>query len=253
MVFLTQNIKYLRKQNGWTQQKLADELEIKRALIGAYEEGRATPKLAVLQEIAVLFHVSVDDLIGVDLEKGTSSIEMGKDIQVLPIVVNEQNEELIPIVPVKASAGYLNGFADPEFIQALPRFELPVPELSKERSYRVFQIKGDSMLPVMPGSYVFCEFVGDIEELKDGQTYILITMDEGLVYKRIYRQDNNQLLLKSDNIEYEPYSVSVSSVLEIWKARGILSFDLPSQEQTSISQLSTQIKELRNEIKEFRS
>ncbi len=253
MVFLTQNIKYLRKQNGWTQQKLADELEIKRALIGAYEEGRATPKLAVLQEIAVLFHVSVDDLIGVDLEKGTSSTEMGKDIHVLPIVVNEQNEELIPIVPVKASAGYLNGFADPEFIESLPRFEMPIPELSKEQTYRVFQIKGDSMLPVLPGSYAFCEYVEDFNDLKDGQTYILITMDEGLVYKRIYRQDNNQLLLKSDNIEYEPYSVSVSSVLEIWKARGILSFDLPSQEQTSISQLSTQIKELRNEIKEFRS
>ncbi len=253
MILLSQNIKYLRSQQSWTQQKLADKLNVKRALVGSYEEGRATPKLAVLQDIAALFQLSVDHLIGADLEKGIElKSNVKAELKVLPIVVNDKNKEQIPIVPVKASAGYLNGHADPEFIESLPRFEMPVPELSKERSYRVFQIKGDSMLPVLAGSYVFSEYIAGFDEIKDGLTYILITKEEGLVYKRVFKKGNNQLLLKSDNVEYEPYSVSSESVLEIWKAKGVLSFELPSPEQANISQLPGLIHELRNEIRDLK-
>ncbi len=253
MIFLAQNIKYLRKQKNFTQQKLADELNVKRALVGSYEEGRATPKLVVLQDMAKLFDLSVDQLIGYELEKeGIRTSESKKELQILPIVVDDKNEELIPIVPVKASAGYLNGYADAEFIGSLPHFEFPIPELSKERTYRVFQIKGDSMLPVMPGAYVFCEFVRELNQVKDGQTYILITKDEGLVYKRVFKENQNQLLLKSDNIEYQPYSVSNDSVLEIWKAKGILSFELPKPEQANLSQLPGLINELRSEIRSLK-
>ena len=254
MIFLAQNIKHLRRKQNWTQQKLADKLNVKRALVGSYEEGRASPKLAVLLEMAGLFQLSVDQLIGVDLEKGIEASSLGKtDWQVFPIVVNDKNEELIPIIPVKASAGYLNGHADPEFIGSLPRFDMPVPELSKERSYRVFQIQGDSMLPVLPGSYVFCEFITDIDQLKDNQAYILVTKDEGLVYKRVAREQGNQFLLKSDNPLYETYSVSYDSIFEIWKAIGILSFELPAPEQPDWAQLPGLIRELKNEIRDLRT
>jgi len=38
MNIANQNLKYLRKLRGWTQQEFADKLRIKRSLIGAYEE-----------------------------------------------------------------------------------------------------------------------------------------------------------------------------------------------------------------------
>ncbi|MDX9883032.1 MAG: LexA family transcriptional regulator [Prolixibacteraceae bacterium] len=223
---LIQNIKYLRKREKLTQQQFADLLQIKRSLVGAYEEGRATPPVETMQKIAGHFKVSIDELINCDLETQASSVfqKNQKEWQVLPIVVDDHNRELIPIVPVKASAGYLNGLSDPEFIGSLPRFSIPVPELSPERTYRVFQIKGDSMLPVPSGAYIFCEFVADINDLKSGQAYLLITRDEGLVYKRIYQNGEDQLLLVSDNKEYSPYSIAVDALLEIWRARGVLSF-----------------------------
>lgn len=211
-----------------TQKEFADQLQIKRSLIGAYEEGRAIPKIAVMQQLCNKFNVSIDDLINVDFEqKGfQNSNVVKKDLQILPVVVDHNNRELIPIVPVKASAGYLNGHSDPEFIRQLPVFSMPVPELSTERTYRVFQIKGDSMLPISSGSYIFCEFISNLANLKYGQTYVLITKDEGLVYKRVYLSEENNLLLISDNKVYSPYKVSVDSVLEIWKARGVLSFEI---------------------------
>ena len=221
MNYLTQNIKYLRKLEKLTQQQFADHLQIKRSLIGAYEEGRAKPPIAVMH-----FNISIDELINSDMEANPISghEKKQKELQILPIVVDDNNRELIPIVPVKASAGYLNGLSDPEFIGKLPRFSMPVPELSSERTYRVFQIKGDSMLPVPPGAYIFCEFVAGLGDLKNGQTYILITRNEGLVYKRVYLNDENHLLLVSDNKEYSPYNVAVEMICEIWKARGVLSF-----------------------------
>jgi len=247
---LAQNIKYLRRRNEWTQQQLADHLGVKRALIGSYEEGRATPKIAVLQQLASMLNAKLDDLLGGLLEE-KQDLELPSP-KVLSVVVDRNNEELIPIVPAKASAGYLNGFADPEYVESLPRFFMPIPELSRERTYRVFQIKGDSMLPVPPKSYLFCEYVPELKDLKDGQTYILITKDEGLVYKRVFFKASSQLLLKSDNPDYDPYLISVDQVLELWKAKGVLSFELPKPERYDPAHISSVLKEMKEEIKKLR-
>jgi hypothetical protein len=54
------------------------------------------------------------------------------------------------MVPLKASAGYLNGYADPEYVAKLPKFYLP---MFKQGTFRAFEIKGDSMLPIISGRY----------------------------------------------------------------------------------------------------
>ena len=254
MNFLAQNIRYLRKVNQMTQQQLADSLDIKRALVGSYEEGRATPKVLILQRLSALFGFSIDDLLGNDLELGMPNKKGPESVlQILPIVVDSKNEELIPIVPVKALAGYLNGYSDPEFVESLPRFFMPIPELSRERTYRVFQIKGDSMLPVAPGAYVFCEFLADLESVKDGQTYVLVTKTEGLVYKRVFHHEENRFLLKSDNPEYEPYFIEAADLLEIWRAKGILTFDLPLPDVGGVAHISSVLKEVKDEIRKLRN
>ena len=68
MNYLSGNIKYLRRVSQLTQSGLADKLQIKRSLVGAYEEGRATPKIAVLQQLATAFQLTLDQLIGRDFE-----------------------------------------------------------------------------------------------------------------------------------------------------------------------------------------
>jgi len=255
MNHLSGNIRYLRKENLLTQQDLADRLQLKRSLIGAYEEGRAVPKIPVLQQLSSFFGLTMEQLISTDIErKGIpGAAKSPSSLQILPIVVDRRNEELIPIVPAKVSAGYLNGFADPEFIEHLPRFSMPIPELGPEKTYRVFQIKGDSMLPVLPGSYLFCEYIQTVSDLKEGETYILITKDEGLVYKRVYLKGENHLLLKSDNPEYQSYSVKGTTVLEIWRARGVLTFDLPEPTRHhEISHISEVLDEMKEELRKLR-
>ncbi len=252
MNFFSQNIRYLRKTRKMTQDDLAIELDIKRSLIGSYEENRAMPKIQILRKIAAFFRVTIDDMVSMDLQKRKPSKDnlKGDRLRVLTTVVSEDNRELITVVPVKASAGYLNGYADPEYVEQLPRFNMPLPELGPERTYRVFQTKGDSMLPVPSGAYIFCEYMQNWNELNDGKTYVLVTLDEGVVYKRVHNRikESNELLLESDNPDYDPYTVPVKNVIEVWRALGFLSFDLPEPGDVDMLGLSSIVLKMRREL-----
>ncbi len=263
MSFIGSNIKFLRKQKNLTQDELSKKIGVNRSMIGSYEEGRAKPKISTIQIMAHYFNTGVDDLINKDLSlntKSTKTKSSGKDIKrsslrILSTIVDNENNELITVVPVKAVAGYLNGFSDPEYIEKLPKFTLPLQELSPNRTYRVFQIKGKSMEPVVEGSYIICEYVQDWEEIKNGKTYILLTKEEGMVYKRVYNriEEGSELILKSDNPEYEPYTVKIDNVSEAWKALGFMSFNLPEPDEVSLHKLMHLVSEMQKDIKKLKN
>lgn len=257
--FLGLNIKNLRKIRGLTQDQLADKIGVNRAMIGSYEEGRAIPKISALRTLSYYFNVSIDNLVNTDLssdknnKEGSKNADItGKGLRVLTTLVDRDNKELITLVPVKASAGYTKGYADPDFIETLPGFNLPLPELSKERTYRAFQVNGNSMDPVPSGSYIICEYLQNWNEIKDGKTYVLVTWDDGVVYKRLYSNDNNTLLLKSDNPEYAPYTVPVNTISEVWKALGYICFSLPVPDEMHLGKLTAMVYKMQNELDELR-
>jgi len=80
----------------------------------------------------------------------------------------------------------------------LPKLNLPF--LSSNTTYRAFEITGDSMLPVPSKSIVIGEYVADLSHIKNGEAYIIITKEEGIVYKRVYNflKESNGILLVSD-------------------------------------------------------
>src|SRR5471030_304013 len=118
MSTIPSNIKYLRKKKGLTQQQFADEMDIKRSLVGAYEEERAEPKYELLKKIAIFFDISVDDFINETINDKWAPKPKGNQaaLRVLSISVDKEDNENIELVPVKAAAGYLNGYADPEYV-----------------------------------------------------------------------------------------------------------------------------------------
>ncbi|WP_341220744.1 LexA family transcriptional regulator [Polaribacter atrinae] len=218
MEVLAKNIKHLRGLKGISQEVLAKELSVTRSRVGSYEEDRSSPTLEFLIDFSDYFRIPIDILVKKDLTKAqdVSFIEVGDKRILFPISVDSDNENLIEVVSVKASAGYLLGYDDPEFIEQLEKIKLPFLPTGK---HRAFPIKGDSMLPMKDGSYVVAEFVEDIKNIKSGDSYIVITRNDGLTYKRIYNQieENQSFLLKPDNPSYQSYNVPLSEVLELWK------------------------------------
>lgn len=81
MSLISENIKYLRKLNGLTQEQFSRRIGIKRSLLGAYEEGRANPNPNNLIAIAKSFNITVENLQKQDLRKlrETPSLRMSFD------------------------------------------------------------------------------------------------------------------------------------------------------------------------------
>ena len=247
------NIKHLRTLKKFSQERFAEELKWTRSMVGSYEEGRSEPPIDRLIDVSSYFNIPIDILVKNDLRlaKNTSFIDVGNKRVLFPISVNENNEDLIEIVPAKASAGYLEGYSDPEYIEQLQKIKLPI---LPTRTHRAFPIKGDSMLPVKDGSFIVAKFVEDISDVKDGKTYIVLTKDDGLVYKRVYNKiKNNTLLLSSDNKLYNPYQVDLEKILELWEFTCCINTQEYSEEELKLSSIMNMFQELKVELKSIKS
>jgi transcriptional regulator with XRE-family HTH domain len=226
-MFFATNIQLLRKRKKRSQQDIAGALGIKRSTLSAYELGAAEPNLETLVRFSRFFKISVDKLLLLDmprmsemflsdLEKGYDMDITGQRIRVLATTVDVSNEENIELVSQKAKAGYAGGYADPEFIKVLPAFQLPF--LGRGRKYRAFQIDGDSMPPVEDGAWVTAEYVPNWLHVRDGFPHVIVTRDEGVVFKILYNhiKEKGSLLLCSTNPLYKPFEVNVDEILEVW-------------------------------------
>ncbi|MFC3881183.1 XRE family transcriptional regulator [Algoriphagus namhaensis] len=241
------NISFLRKKKGLTQEQLAEELGITRSRIGSYEEGRSEPSIDILILISGYFQLPIDALVRHDLSlsKNKSFIDIGSQRVLFPIIMDGEEKDLIEVISAKASAGYLNGYSDPEFIEQLEKIRLPFLPSGK---HRAFPIKGDSMLPLKDGSFVIARFLESIQELHEGKTYVLLTAQEGIVYKRVYRKDAESLLLHSDNKDYAPYTVKLEEVLELWEFSCSINMSDFEEKELKISHMLKVLKEMQEEL-----
>lgn len=227
MYFFSHNIKLLRQEKQLSQQDLAETLKLTRSKLNSYERG-VQPPFETQIAIADYFNVTLDGLVRHDLSKlskykltqilkGSEADIEGRRLRLLTVSVNEYDQENIEIVPMKAQAGYAGSHADPEYISSLPKFNLPF--LPKNKTYRCFQIKGDSMPPIDEGAWVTASYVQDWNDVKDGESYIVVSRDEGIMFKRMYNhlKDKGTFTLVSTNSLYAPFDLKAEQILEIWK------------------------------------
>ncbi len=241
MSIANKNLKYLRKLRGWTQEEFAQKLRIKRSLLGAYEEERADPRIDILEIVADMFKLTLDDLLRKDVSDNKTNYIARRRAQKMA-----GGRTDIPFVPVKAAAGYLTGYADPEFIDELNTFTLP---MLTGGDYRAFEIMGDSMMPTPSGSVIVGERVQNLDDVKTNQTYIVVSKADGIVYKRIMKNNRqkNKLTLVSDNPTYQPYQVNAEDILEVWQAQMILS-KANTQQRWDVNQLASLVNNLQQQV-----
>jgi DNA-binding XRE family transcriptional regulator len=244
-----ENIRYLRKKWKLSQQQLADLLEAPRTTLGDYERGHTEPNIEMLIKMAKQFAVSIDALLTGKLWHEEFEVVSDPTFKVLAITVDGQNKQNIEFVSAKAQAGYLEGFQDPEYIEELPKLYFPnIPE----GTYRAFEIHGDSMLPLLSGSVVICNYVERIEEIKNERTYVIATHLDGIVYKRVLlNPDNASITAVSDNPSYPPYKIPFRDIAEIWQYYAHMSFnDSKATQENVLDHKISEIQETVNFLKE---
>jgi transcriptional regulator with XRE-family HTH domain len=247
---LPKNIRFLRKQKGLSQESFADALGISRSRVGSYEESRALPSLETMVLISDFFKIPVDVLLRNNLirEGKVSFIELRNKRILFPISVDSDDSDLIEIVNAKAQAGYLSGYDDPEYIEQLQKIKLPFLTNGK---YRAFPIKGDSMLPMKDGALVIGKYVEHRTDIKSDKTYVLVTLNDGIVYKRVTNNidTDNSLRLVSDNKSYEPFQVDIDEILELWEFSCSLNTEEFSAYELKLSSISLALNDLGLEVK----
>lgn len=257
------NLKLLRNRLKKSQEEVAKDLGLTRSSYSGYENNVAQPNIESLLLFSDYFKVSIDDLLKKDFssfkesdwekfENGMSSDVKGTKLRVLTTVVDQNNEELIELIPVKASAGYTAGYADPDYLKVLPTFHLPF--LSKDRKYRSFPIKGDSMPPVVEGSYVVAEFIQNWMSIRNGTPCIVVTKDDGIVFKVVHNllSSEQSFQLCSTNTFYEPYKVHANDVIEMWKFVNYISPELP-EVRIDDNDLSKSLRSLQSEVSQLKT
>ena len=264
------NLKFCRRELALTQAQMAEKLGIKRSLVGAYEEGRAEPRLATLVNMARLFGITLDQLVTTDFSKKKNTKIIGSlppadpaaadaddapeaptpaggKLRILALTVDKDQNENIELVPQKAAAGYLNGYADPEYLEVLPKFRLPM--LSQTGTYRAFEIAGDSMLPIASGTVIVGRYVEEWAGIKDGTPCIVVSSKDGIVFKRLFNKlrSGAMFVLHSDNPHFTPYDVRLDDVLEIWEAKSYISSTFPIAE-LSLERVASLVLDLQQQV-----
>ena len=263
MNYFSSNIKLLRNRKKRTQNELAEALNLKRTSVNALENAISQPTVNHLQAFSKYFGIAIDTLINVDLNRlsesqftdlqnGFDVFIRGTNLRVIATTVDPENNDNIEFVNEKAKAGYVTSFADPEYIENLPVFQLPF--LSKEKKYRAFTISGDSMLPIPSGSVVIGEFVQNFYNIKKGEGYIIVTREEGIVFKIVqdYISEKRALLLASLNSAFQPYELPITELHEAWKFVCYLNTEIPEPE-TDIQKVLQTVNEMKTEIQKMKS
>lgn len=252
MSLFSDNIRYLREGRNESQQHIAETLEMKRGRYEPYESGKTEPPYEVLKKISRYFGVSIDLLLSVDIRKYhiDELLTLDDNRIVLPIMVDAHGENLIEIVPHKAQAGYFTGYADPEYIEGLQQISLPWLQNGK---FRAFPVNGDSMPPHKDGSFIVGKYVEGYGNVLDGKTYILLTKNEGIVYKRLNKNGKNELMATSDNTLYQPYKIKVSEILEIWQYECSIAREEFKPDDLGINNITNMFLKLQSDIKNIKS
>ncbi|TRX59218.1 helix-turn-helix domain-containing protein [Fulvivirga sp. M361] len=215
---IRQTLKKLRGLHKMSQKQLANEIGINRSTLADYETGASEPNIETLKRFSEYFNITLDQLIN-----GNGNKSSNQGLKVLAVTVDAVNNENIELIPEKAKAGYLDGYSDPEFIKTLPKFHFPNLPTG---TYRAFEIKGNSMPPINDGFIVIGKYVESFTEIVNNRRYILITMNEGIVFKRIKKNIKSltELILISDNLSYPPYSINKDEIMEIWSFYSFIGF-----------------------------
>ena len=250
---IASNIRFLRQLKGLSQEQLADDLKVTRSRIGGYEEARNEPPIDLLIRLSEYFHIALDALVRGDLKKTNLDglMKIGKNRILFPILLDNDGNDMVELIPLKASAGYTRGYADPDYIEKLPQMKLPFLPSGK---HRAFPIKGDSMPPIKEGSFVIAKFLDRLEDIKLGQTFIVVTKDDGLAYKRImaFNKKEGTYELHSDNKLYQPFKVKASDILEVWEYSCCINMNQYENEELNLDSIMNMLRGLKVEISEIK-
>jgi len=256
MSSIGKNIKKIRGVKGLNQSDFADLFDLKRASIGAYEEGRAEPKLGTIMEIANYFGISVDELLKKDLSvNDLYHFDIFRKDLIKGAKHNLRPSKLPPSlisVPLISQALKTDYIANRKAFSQMAQLSLP---LTKGQDYRAFELEDNSMLGQAQGfaagdiviAYQPSSF--NLSKAEEDKLYLFETA-EGWRLRRLISISQEHVLLRPSSGDFYQEEILVSDITDLWQVERVLTKNIssPSVLQEQIDQLKDQIAKLSREI-----
>ena len=105
------------------------------------------------------------------------------------------------------------------------------------------------MLPVPSGSVIVGEKVNNMDDVKNNSACIVISRNEGIVYKRVQKnfRSKNKVTLVSDNPVFHPYTVNAEDIIEMWQSQVVVS-KVINQQKWDMNQLTNLVSDLQEQV-----
>lgn len=186
-------VKELRKQKHITQEELGKVLDIQKAAISKYENGRAEPSTEVLKKMSAYFGVSIDYLLGNSPAK-LSAQKLGRGVRI-PVL-----GRVVAGIPIEA-------------VEEILDYEEITPELAATGEFFALQVRGDSMLPKLEeGDVVIVKKQADVET---GDIAIVLVNGDEATIKQVKKVTGGIMLYGFNPDVYEPHFYSNQQIEEL--------------------------------------
>ncbi len=268
MSTVSENIRYLRKLKGYTQEQFAERIGIKRSLLGAYEEARANPNEIYLDSMAEVLGVSVENLLNDDLKErvrklGTGNIlklnpDMAEPMASLPAPVADREPMERPLsdkagqpeeepvkgaqmdlfagvsAPAATPAAKINGATAAPVVplETAPASSTDFVELLRSLLESQRDIRLFSDLEDMPlrGVHFIGKRLDRAALIENNELYILTTSDGQVLFRRAFNQIaiKGTVILSSDFPDKPTRELPGASISEVYRYIATVQTDAPS-------------------------
>ena len=268
MSIVSENIKYLRKLNGFTQEQFAKRIGIKRSTLGAYEEARAHPNIIYLDNMSQIFGVPVNEILNENirgkklnihqtsiykLNSSTNTSTANSTASNPPAISKSVTEVKEPVLEKeKKSESPIEESPKPTFIIDQSILKSPDEVKSLKVQDKVLQaIQGKSgykmfnSVPECPNTLLVGYEEEDLYNIKDKTYYYFVTRNHGKRYSRVYNElkDRNTLLLVPADRKENMLELGADEILEAWEIVAYI-----SESPSSVSEENNRVKSLVTEL-----
>lgn len=263
MSFIGKNIRKIRMAKKLSQADFAALFNLARPSVGAYEEGRAEPKIDTIIQIAQHFGLSIDLLLVKEItinelyhfDKHATGVfqNAGESGRLPEPPKKEKKAEGIPLVPASRLFEYRTGRENKDFIASLPVIQLPA---EKNRLNRAFEVNSKEMHylqgGIKSGDIINTVLVGrEPGDLAIGKVYFAV--DGGMFFIRRLRSANKVLDFVADNPDFPEIRIGLEEVEELWEVKGVYSQNLekPGAIETKMYEFEKSLQELLLRVKKL--
>lgn len=191
MATFAERLKSLRREKGWSQQRLADELDLSKSSVNMYERGEREPGFETMEAIADLFNVDMNYLYGrTDIKIADPIVLAPKKPTIPPGFEPMPKMDWVPLVGRIACGTPITAEENVEQMVCVP---------SRWHSTFTLTCKGDSMEPrIHDGDLVAIRSQPEVEQ---GEIAAVRIGDEATL-KHVYLHENF-IELRPENPAFE--------------------------------------------------